>query len=190
MSRKRIEIDPECGRRLKELLIENKMTQIELSKRLNCEAQHISNIVRGKRNLTLDMAQRIVGEVFPGCVLIEWLLHLSDFKTQADKDENSKKAWAELRQTEIFYDKVFRCFIDSIESLCGYGFHSQETDSLIGDYIAVNDSTGEKVGVIPTKSFERLRCEIENFASYSINLLIKNEMCPLPKSMMDGASNG
>lgn len=189
MSRKRIEIDPECGRRLKELLVENGMTQIELSKKLNCEAQHISNIVRGKRSLTLDMAQRIVERVFPW-VLVEWLLGISGCKTQEEKDIYSKKVWEENYKAELIYDKAFRLFIDGIEDLCGYGLHSQGTDLLIGDYIAVSDTNGKKVGAIPAESFDRLRREIENFASYSINLLIKNEMEPLPNLTMDGENNG
>lgn len=98
--------------------------------------------------------------------------------------------WEENHKAALLYDKVFRCFIDGIEDLCGYGLHSQGTDPLIGDYIAITDSAGEKVGAIPVESFDRLKREIENFASYSLNLLIKTEMQPLPNSMIGGGDNG
>lgn len=189
MGRKHIEINPECGRRLAGLLAENGMKQIELAGKLGYDAQHISNIVRGKRNLTLDTAQRIVREIFPG-VLVEWLLEISDFKTQEEKDAYSEKMWEENHKAALLYDKAFRCFIDGIEDLCGYGLHSQSTDVLIGDYIAVTDTTGKKVGAIPAESFDRLKHEIENFASYSLNLLIKNEMLSLPNSITGGENNG
>lgn len=185
MSRKHIEIDPECGRRLKELLVKNGMTQIELSKRLSCEAQHISNIVRGKRSLTLDTAQRITGVIFPQ-VRVEWLLHIDDFMTQEEKDAYSKKVWEENHKAALLYDKAFRCFIDRIEDLCGYGLHSQGTDPLIGDYIAITDSAGEKVGAISVETFHNLQSELENYASYLIQRIIKTEMIPLPGEGEEG----
>lgn len=185
MSRKHIEIDPECGRRLKELLVKNGMTQIEFSKRLNCEAQHISNIVRGKRSLTLDTAQRITGNIFPQ-VRVEWLLHIDDFMTQEEKDAYSQKVWEENHKTALLYDKAFRCFIDGIDDLCGYGLHSQGTDTLIGDYITVTDSAGEKVGAIPVEAFHNLQSELENYASYLIQKIIKTEMVPMPGEGKEG----
>lgn len=189
MSRKHIEIDPECGRRLKSLLVKSKVSQCFLAEKLGHEPQHISNIVRGKRRLTPDLAQRIVDEVFPDRN-VEWLLNRSDCETIEEKEKFSQKVWEENYQAELLYDKAFRLFIDGIEDLCGYGLHSQGTDILIGDYIAVSDSTGKKIGAIPIEAFDRLKCEIENFASYALNLLIKTEMQPLPHSMIGGEDNG
>ena len=189
MPRKRREIDPECGRRLKSLLVENNIVQYKFAEKIGCVPQHLSNIVCGKRQLTSDLAQIIVHEAFPH-VNVSWLLNQSEFKTIEEKEMNSAKIWKENREIEKFYDRVFRAFIDGIEDLCGYGLHSLGTDLLIGDYIVVSNSTGKKVGVIPAEDFNTLRGEIENFASYSINLLIKNKMEALPKSEMDGDNNG
>lgn len=193
MSRKRIERDiekdKECGRRLKSLLTKRNVTQRSLAKTLNYEPQHISNIVRGERRLTPDLAQRIVDELFPD-INVEWLLNRSDCETIAEKEQYSQKMWEEKHKAEMLYDKAYRCFIDGIEDLCGYGLHSQGTNLLIGDYIVVSDSTGGEVGIISVESFNKLREEIENFASYSINRLIKQEMMAIPKSEMDGEDNG
>lgn len=189
MPRKRREIDPECGRRLKSLFAKNNIVQSQFAEKINCAPQHLSNIVCGRRQLTPELAQRIVLEAFPH-VNVDWLLNLSEFETIEEEERNAAEKWKEHLEIEKLYDRVFRAFIDGVEDLSGYGLHSQGTDFLIGDYIVVSDSNGKKVGVISTKSFDRLRREIENFASYSINLLIKNEMEALPKSEMDGDNNG
>lgn len=188
MSKNRVNRNPECGRRLKELITSNGMTRDKFAERLPCSTGHISSIIYGKRSLTIDMAQRIKSEIFPD-IRIEWLLCIDDFKTQEEKDAHSKEMWEKSHKAALLYDEAFKCFIDGIEDLCGYGLHSQGTDILIGDYIAVSDSTGEKIGAIPAESFDRLKREIENFASYSLNLLIKTEMQPLPNSTMDGENN-
>lgn len=185
MSRKHIEIDPECGRRLKGLLVKNKVPQCDLATKLGHEPQHISNIVRGKRRLTPDLAQRIVDEVFPS-INVEWLLNRSDYETIEEKERYSQKVWEENHKAALLYDKVFRCFIDGIEDLCGYGLHSQGTDPLIGDYIAITDSAGEKVGAISVETFHNLQSELENYASYLIQRIIKTEMIPLPGEEEEG----
>ena len=186
MPRNRREIDPECGRRLKSLFIKHNIVQYRLAEKINCVPQHLSNVVCGKRQLTPELAQRIVHEAFPH-VNVDWLLNRSEFETVEEKERNAAKKWEERLEIEKFHDRVFRAFIDGIEDLCGYGLHSQGTDL---DYIVVSNSTGKKVGVIPAEDFKTLRGEIENFASYSINLLIKNKMEDLPKSEMDGDNNG
>lgn len=189
MPRKPVEINPECGRRLKSILKKRSFTQAGLADKIGYKPQHISHVIQGKKRLTPDMAQGIVEKVFPD-VLVDYLLCKTDFETIADKEAHSRKVWEENFKAGLLYDKAFRLFIDGIEDLCGYGLHSQGTDILIGDYIAVSDSNGEKVGAIPAESFDRLKHEIENFASYSLNLLIKAEMQPLPNSMTGGETNG
>lgn len=189
MPRKHVEINPECGRRLKSILKKNDFTQSELADKIGYKPQHISHVIQGKKRLTPDMAQGIVEKVFPN-VLVDYLLCKTDFETIADKEAHSRKVWEENLKAELLYDKAFRLFIDGIEDLSGYGLHSQGTDILIGDYIAVSDSTGEKIGAIPAESFDRLKREIENFASYSLNLLIKTEMQPFPNITIGGGDNG
>lgn len=79
MSRKKVEINPIRGERLKMLLIENGIDQKELADKINYSKEHISYIINGRRNLTEDAAQAII-KLFPG-TRIEWLMGYDDFKT-------------------------------------------------------------------------------------------------------------
>ena len=189
MPRKPVEVNQECGPRLKLLLKERDITQKDLAARLGYEPQHISNIVRGNRRLTGDIADRITREIFPD-VRPEWLLCRDDFKTQAEKELAAKAEWEAEQETCRLYDKVFRLFIDGIEDKSGVGLHSQGVDSLIGEYIVVTDKTGKAVGAVPAEAFDQLRDELEHYASYLVNLLVKNDMVSLPVSTKGGIENG
>lgn len=188
MSRKHVEINPECGRRLKDLLVRNEVSQRSLAEKLDYEPQHISNVVRGLRRLTPDMACNIK-KIFPA-VRVEWLLCQDDYETQEKKDLAAKEAWKESERLDVFYEQNFKCFIDSIEALSGYGLHSQGTDILLGEYITVSDETGRSVGCVSVESLSKLREELEHYASYLVNLLIKSEMMPLPTSKTEVNGNG
>lgn len=179
MGRKHVEINPECGRRLKQLLIENDVKQGAFAAdQLHCHPQHISNIVNGRRSLTPEMAQDIA-KVFPD-IRVEWLLCEDDFKTEAEKRAFSKKVWEDSQKASVFYDKIFNCFIEGIEDTGGCGIDSQETHEYLGEEIVfVNDKSGKPIGSIPFEAFMQLQHDIENYASYSIHRLIQEEMNPL-----------
>ena len=49
MPRKKVEVNPECGLRLKWLLRERGIKQIELARKLNYEPQHVSSIITGRK---------------------------------------------------------------------------------------------------------------------------------------------
>lgn len=189
MPRKPVEVNQECGQRLKLLLKERNITQKDLAARLGYEPQHISNIVRGNRRLNGDIADRITREIFPD-VRPEWLLCRDDFKTQAEKELAAKAEWETGQEIARLYDKAFRLFIDGIEDKSGFGLHSQGVDSLIGEYIVVTDKTGKAVGAVPAEAFDQLREELEHYASYLVNLLVTNDMVSLPVSKKGGVEHG
>lgn len=189
MPRKPVEVNQECGQRLKLLLKERNITQKDLAVRLGYEPQHISNIVRGNRRLTGDIADRITSEIFPD-VRSDWLLCRDNFKTQAEKELAAKTEWEAGQETARLYDKAFRLFIDGIEDKSGVGLHSQGVDSLIGEYIVVTDKTGKAVGAVPAEAFDKMREELEHYASYLVNLLVKNNMVSLPVLKKGGVEHG
>lgn len=179
MSRKKEDIRPECGLRLKSLLASSGITQKEMAKRLGYSEQHISLVIRGKRRLPGEMAERIIKELFPEC-RYQWLMCIDDFMTEDERREHSKKIWEENQKLEDFYNKVFRLFIEGIEDIngCGISLSGIETDILGHKAIIVSDAEGKEIGTIPMESFDEMRKSIENYASYLIHCLIKNKMEP------------
>lgn len=189
MPRKPVEVNRECGLRLKFLLKERNVTQKDLAARLGYEPQHISNIVRGNRRLTGDFADRLTRDIFPD-VRPEWLLCRDNFKTEAEKEAAAKRTWEEGQEATRLYNQAFHCFIDGIEDISGYGLQSQGADSLLGEYIVVTDKNGKAVGAVPAEAFDQMRDELEHYASYLVNLLVKNDMVSLPVSTKGGIENG
>ena len=82
MSRKKVEINKERGKRLRQLLLDRGMDQSELADKLNYTKEHISYVVNGHRNLTQDMAEAIV-KIFPD-VRVGWLLGIDKHMTNLD----------------------------------------------------------------------------------------------------------
>ena len=80
--KKRTEINPECAKRLKELLLDRKITQTELHKMTGISLNTISKIINRKSPLTPYIASEIAN-CFPG-IKYEWLLGNSDYKTDTD----------------------------------------------------------------------------------------------------------
>ncbi len=177
MSRKKEEINPESGNRLKSLLSSNGITQKELATKLGYTEQHISLVIRGKRRLPGEMATRIIKELFPSC-RYQWLMCMDDFETEDEKQEYSRKVWEENHKLEDFYNKVFKLFIEGLEDMNGNALSlpGVETDILGYESVIVSNAEGVEIGAIPIESFNKMRKSIEDYASYLISALIKNEM--------------
>lgn len=78
MGRKVQEINPVCGKRIKELMTDNNLKQKEFAQILGYTEQHISALVQGKRHLS-DQAAIAIAKKFPP-VRYEWLMGYDDFK--------------------------------------------------------------------------------------------------------------
>lgn len=181
MPRKKVKINPEMGRRLKEIICSSGMTQVEVAIKANLAQQHLSNIVCGKRRLTIDVAQHIKETAIP-TMRMQYVMCMDDFKTEEEKDAHARAVWEQNHEASVFFDKVSKCFIYGIADKDGYGFGSQKTDSFIGEYVEVTDKDGKIVGAVPANVFERMRDELEHFASYLVHLTLQNEMGPAPSS--------
>lgn len=73
----------ERGDFVKSLLKKRGMTQLQLALAIPCSQENLSSILSGKRSLSIEMAKRITS-FFPGAFTTEWLLGLSDYKSNAD----------------------------------------------------------------------------------------------------------
>lgn len=117
MGRKSVEINPECGKRVKELISDVKMSQIELAKRLNYTPQQISRIVQGKSRLTEYTAQQIVDVCKSKAPLnrtrYEWLMCYDDLKTESDE-------WDVERERSARFEVMWETLLDTIARDAGY----------------------------------------------------------------------
>lgn len=89
MGRKGREINPKSGERLKQWLKEQNVTAKALCEKINYTPQYISDIIRGKKPLTPDLAKMIetVDLKIPldERARAEWLLCEDDFETEGDR---------------------------------------------------------------------------------------------------------
>lgn len=95
MSRKKEDINPASGVRLKSLLAAKGMTQKEFAGKFNYTEQHVSQIVKGKRRLTPEAAHKIADEFF---CRYEWLMGYDDFETVNDRIHAISESDYESRQ--------------------------------------------------------------------------------------------
>lgn len=88
MARKKSEVNKIRGENLRKLLSYYGMDQKDLAQKIGYTKEHISYIVNGRRNLTLDAAENIV-KIFPG-VHLDWLMGHGGFMN--DEEENASRA--------------------------------------------------------------------------------------------------
>lgn len=79
------ELNPEHGTRLKKCLDDAGMTQKELAEKARCTPQFISNVIKGKRNMSFQTAE-IFAKILQ--VKTEYLLGTSVIKTDNQLTEN------------------------------------------------------------------------------------------------------
>lgn len=72
-------INPECGRRLKEVLKEKRVTQLALAEQCGYTQVYISNIVKGKRPMTYEASKHFAKALK---VRQEYLLCKDDYKDE------------------------------------------------------------------------------------------------------------
>ena len=100
------------GERVKLVMKENHCTQAQLAEKLDCSENHISMIVRGKRNLTVKKA-KIISKLFG--VRLEWLLGFDEYKT----------AWDQMQSITHERDEI-RALITQLMQLHGYDITTKE----------------------------------------------------------------
>lgn len=103
MARQKVEINPICGQRLKQICQEQGITQRQLHEKIHLSQQGISAIVKGKASLTGDIANKVI-EVFPQ-YRIEWLLGYDDMPTEEYAQSYKKMMLYRDRLSEGSYNR-------------------------------------------------------------------------------------
>lgn len=149
----------DSGKRLKMILRKYGMKQKEAAERLHYQANHISMICAGKRRLTPDVARTICGW-FPG-LRMEYLLCEDDYPTV-------KEYYEALKLEKAFNEGWNEAAVisDMLEAL-GYSFSfDTNTDCHIS-------KRGNLIGKCKADDIKRIEREIQEFAEFKIQSLIK-----------------
>jgi len=115
MSRKKEEVNPASGLRLKSLLVANGTTQKDFAAKFGYTEQHISQIIKGKRRLTSEMAHRVAEEF---CCRYEWLMGYDDFKTLNERMHAISEAGYDTRQLIMKILKLHKYEIGTERVVC------------------------------------------------------------------------
>lgn len=166
MGRKKENINPVCGRNLKVLLSDNKMTQKRLAEELGYTEQHISLIIKGTRRMTEETARKIVA-LFPG-TRYEWLMGYDGFRTEMEKALSS--AVDELKLVAINRDFIKALLFEN-------GFELQQFGGLFkyGERAPIKRLNGEVVSSISEVEYTALIKELWQYGSYLIQKHIAGE---------------
>jgi len=87
MGRKHVEINAECGKRVKKWLERAECTQKQLAERINWQQQNISRVITGNARLTIDRAKEISDKIPDKDgehVLVDYLLCNIDSMTEKE----------------------------------------------------------------------------------------------------------
>ena len=170
MARKREDINPVCGRNLKVLLSDNKMTQKELAKELHYTEQHLSLIINGNRRLTVEAAKKIA-TLFPG-TRYEWLMGYDDFRSDSELISTAiDMIYGDTENRHIFTEVVF--------DLCGYKLEYFQKGAKFPGIVLDDDCYGIIknnliVAYMSVGERSELFHEILNYAKYLVNNAVNN----------------
>ena len=176
MGRNPVEINPIRGQRLKQLLSEQKMMQRELAEKINCTKEHISYIVRGKRNLTEEIAEKII-LLFPH-VRFEWLMGFDDFESDFSKEVDAFGQWGKEEETRRKAVKAL-AFLSGYEIEDIYDFMQVKGNCPVEEIIKFNTrgypikQNGEVVSYIPAEKFNLLALDIQELAELRIKSYLR-----------------
>ena len=114
MAKPNVELSKKRGERVKALLKEYSMTQIELADKISFTPEHLNSMLNGKRTLTSETAERIA-EIFPP-VLPSWILCETDCRTKQQEEHLPLiKCFLEKKQRESAVLALLNSFDIAIE---------------------------------------------------------------------------
>lgn len=165
------------GGNLRKVLLDYGISQADLAEKLNYSKEHISYIVNGHRNLTLDIAEKIV-ELFPD-VRLEWLMGYDNYRTQLDVD-----AAPVIREMDI--RKGSRNAIQILAKLAGYEITAENHSGTRRYRVALNSEgyqldqsdlvyiiskDGKEIGRCDDRIYHMLAKEVADFAEFKLQKL-------------------
>lgn len=143
MARLKVEINPVCGERLKQLIKDNGTTQKQLAKDIGVSEQTIYNVVHGKYSLT-DTVAKLILERYPNYCTDLWLLGKAEYKTPAEESTATKDRIRnkvnQIFQTQIERQERMLSVFAQLVSECGFHCEYDGDNAIIKTPIESKDS--------------------------------------------------
>lgn len=211
MGRKPLEINPECGKRLKQWLEESGHTAQELAKAIYYTPQHLSSVITGRKRMTPDLAEKIaywarakqaaahkndVGLILyrDMAVRAEWLLCKDDYMTQEDIDAVDEEKVGEAEKADASLASLLRegfeamgyslRFDEYVEAPYYDGMLPPGFDELYGRLI--NTGNGETEAEFPGVEFEQLISQYRDYGKCLAEFFVKRFQPKTRKRVKEG----
>ena len=86
MARPKVKIDPAWSRVIRQICLDQNVSQAALSRNIHLSQQTVSKIAQGKASLTKETAEAII-KVYPE-YRFQWLMGLDEYPTASERDTN------------------------------------------------------------------------------------------------------
>ena len=171
MARKKSEVNKVRGQNLRKLLAHYGMDQKELAERLHYSKEHISYIINGHRNLTLDIAEKVV-DIFPE-VHLDWLMGYGGYmnweEEVAAQAEEISYSFAKNERLENSLKELIECL--------GYKVHVRLGGIKHEDVVTYHDGSVESCRIVsPDGEKEEITYRELQQIIYNITTFTKNEL--------------
>lgn len=157
-------INPVSGIRIKEQIRARHLKQCDLAKEINISQKHLSNIISGRKALTLENAQILAEKLG---VRYEYLLGTDNFPTEEDLTVCFNQAWEEAEKEDSAFPILFE--------LVGFKVQAQRMAKSDGTTVRTNYldvfHDGELCCTCSESDIERLKSEIKDFTEFKLGKL-------------------
>lgn len=183
------ELSKKRGEKVKQLLRENRMRQIDLANKIHVTPEHLNAVLNGKRTFHEELAKAIA-DVFN--VRYEWIAGYDDFRTKDDYNEAplkkiianacDKRTVFSAMLFALGYDKSVLDYSDyadttllDIEGMCPEDFAeylvgvSQQVDKIEYSF----QKNGKEEGRCTAHEYESLINEVFEFVEFKMDKICK-----------------
>ena len=170
MGRSPVTINPKTGERLKDWIREIGITQEAFAKRSHMTQQHLSNIVNGKKALTIDRAKQISDKIRNENgerIRVEYLLGLDDFKTEHKRIESY---FSHTHTEQDLIEKLIELHGYTIETELQDGGLDENGNPYQTSYIAIR-SPGKETRLLRQEDYSQLRKRISDYIEGQLLLM-------------------
>ena len=171
MARKKSEVNKVRGQNLRKVLAHYGMDQKELAERLHYSKEHISYIINGRRNLTLDIAEKVV-DIFPE-VRLEWLMGRGGYMNWEEEVASQAEEISKSFEKDMHIENSIKSLVECL----GYKIEVKLVGIKAEDGVIYHDGTVESCRITsPERETEEITYKELRQIIYNITAFTKQEL--------------